>query len=699
MHIIKPLPSDKKPGLAARTAAGKDSKAKLVPAKEAATLANGSNKALVEEKAGDKGGSDAGLQDKKKPTEEAVAVVGGQKKMDVGVVAPMDTGGKDGKKKDDAKSGDEKGNQPAKTGHGDKDVRSEQKEKESKGEVGEMPAAGDGVGSAEEDVKQKTTDEKDGGEVKLQDDEKGVVEAAADVKDVAMDDPVGSQDLRDTKSHGENGEGDEQEPEGVRGDQEEKQKPTDVDSSGSKDCLSKTSDDGDAGGKEDTAEEGEKALGKVEGKTDEGDEEGKDDEAGMVTPETQEVEKEKQSGQDGKDEEAMKDDDEEKEDDEKKGLEKTPKEEENPASAHVEKDALPEEENVGIVRMEEDAKEDNRREIDVEEEGKQEEGLNRTEPGAQSGKEEGAVAMDMEAVPAVPSTGAQETQQAEEATGKEQSQSVEDGKLRKDNEDAKAGNGEEGDAKADAKAMDVDANSTAEQTTHDGQGISPAEVKMDAESEKAKGAEGEQSTTAEEVSCAEKSPLPNSALAGAQVGAPKAPSSESSKAVATKMENGVVPEVQKTTTMATTKVEREDDDERKQTSVVSSTQRGTENGMKAEKATGVVSNSSAVETKAGVLPAEKPTVEVKQDPLAAEKVDDELGVGKVFVEFTREESARKAAHALQGRLYGGRKVSVAYFPLELYQKQFRKGLPTRPLEERQMLYHAVQRYLTSPVPE
>ncbi|CAM6128190.1 unnamed protein product [Calypogeia fissa] len=57
-------------------------------------------------------------------------------------------------------------------------------------------------------------------------------------------------------------------------------------------------------------------------------------------------------------------------------------------------------------------------------------------------------------------------------------------------------------------------------------------------------------------------------------------------------------------------------------------------------------------------------------------------LGKVFVEFSTEESACQAAHALHGRLFDGHKVAVSYFPLKLYQERFLKG-PT--LDEKQAL--------------
>ncbi|KAG6542559.1 hypothetical protein Mapa_016030 [Marchantia paleacea] len=72
-----------------------------------------------------------------------------------------------------------------------------------------------------------------------------------------------------------------------------------------------------------------------------------------------------------------------------------------------------------------------------------------------------------------------------------------------------------------------------------------------------------------------------------------------------------------------------------------------------------------------------------------------LNVGKVYVEFSREESACQAAHALHGRTFAGRKVLVSYFPLKVYQTKFHKGLGPRTYEEKQALALAVQGHLTA----
>ncbi|KAH7292416.1 hypothetical protein KP509_29G067000 [Ceratopteris richardii] len=78
---------------------------------------------------------------------------------------------------------------------------------------------------------------------------------------------------------------------------------------------------------------------------------------------------------------------------------------------------------------------------------------------------------------------------------------------------------------------------------------------------------------------------------------------------------------------------------------------------------------------------------------------NESDIGRVYVEFTREECACVAAHALHGRLYGRRPVIAGYFPLKLYQKKFKKGLEPRTHEERQILALAAQERLNSFIPD
>lgn len=48
----------------------------------------------------------------------------------------------------------------------------------------------------------------------------------------------------------------------------------------------------------------------------------------------------------------------------------------------------------------------------------------------------------------------------------------------------------------------------------------------------------------------------------------------------------------------------------------------------------------------------------------------ELEVGCMLVEFVRKEAACTAAHVLNGRLYDGRVISVAYVDHEVYMSHF-----------------------------
>ncbi|KAI5063011.1 hypothetical protein GOP47_0021558 [Adiantum capillus-veneris] len=77
----------------------------------------------------------------------------------------------------------------------------------------------------------------------------------------------------------------------------------------------------------------------------------------------------------------------------------------------------------------------------------------------------------------------------------------------------------------------------------------------------------------------------------------------------------------------------------------------------------------------------------------------EADIGRVYVEFTREEVCCKAAHALHRRLYANRSVIAGYFPLKMYQKKFKKGLEPRTHEERQILALAAQEHLNSFIPD
>lgn len=70
-------------------------------------------------------------------------------------------------------------------------------------------------------------------------------------------------------------------------------------------------------------------------------------------------------------------------------------------------------------------------------------------------------------------------------------------------------------------------------------------------------------------------------------------------------------------------------------------------------------------------------------------------MGHIYVEYSREESACLAAHALKGRTYGQQKVEVVYISPRLYFKYFGKGLGRQTLEEKQILSLAVQKHLTA----
>ena len=70
-------------------------------------------------------------------------------------------------------------------------------------------------------------------------------------------------------------------------------------------------------------------------------------------------------------------------------------------------------------------------------------------------------------------------------------------------------------------------------------------------------------------------------------------------------------------------------------------------------------------------------------------------MGHIYVEYSREESACQAAHALKGRSFGERKVEVVFVSPRLYFKYFGKGLGIHTLEEKQILSLDVQKHLTA----
>jgi hypothetical protein len=98
-----------------------------------------------------------------------------------------------------------------------------------------------------------------------------------------------------------------------------------------------------------------------------------------------------------------------------------------------------------------------------------------------------------------------------------------------------------------------------------------------------------------------------------------------------------------------------------------------------------------------VLVGGAPAAEVKEEQGGS--AEDPEGVGKLYVEFSREESAIKAAHALHNRVYNQKRVGVAYLPVRVYQKLYGKGfgLSHKSYDERQELSIKVQDFLYGPV--
>eukprot|EP00850_Spirogloea_muscicola_P015341 SM000116S24262 [mRNA] locus=s116:329128:346415:- [translate_table: standard] len=142
----------------------------------------------------------------------------------------------------------------------------------------------------------------------------------------------------------------------------------------------------------------------------------------------------------------------------------------------------------------------------------------------------------------------------------------------------------------------------------------------------------------------------------------------------------------------------------------------------ASRAAGVVAANELGDALAPVQPANK-LAPVKQEPqapgeeplvveatpplsraLKAEEGHDAAGIpaairvpeiGNVYVEYSREESACRAAHALLGRSYGTGVVATGYVSLRFYQKAFKKGLGARSHEEKQALALAALEHLCS----
>ena len=74
---------------------------------------------------------------------------------------------------------------------------------------------------------------------------------------------------------------------------------------------------------------------------------------------------------------------------------------------------------------------------------------------------------------------------------------------------------------------------------------------------------------------------------------------------------------------------------------------------------------------------------------------DILKMGHIYVEYSREESACQAAHALKGRTFGQRKVDVVYVSPKTYFKYFGKGIGIQTLEDVQILSLDVQKHLAA----
>ena len=70
-------------------------------------------------------------------------------------------------------------------------------------------------------------------------------------------------------------------------------------------------------------------------------------------------------------------------------------------------------------------------------------------------------------------------------------------------------------------------------------------------------------------------------------------------------------------------------------------------------------------------------------------------MGHIYVEYSREESACQAAHALKGRIFGQQKVEVVFISPRVYYKYFGKGLGIQTLEQKQIMSLAVQKHLTA----
>lgn len=72
-----------------------------------------------------------------------------------------------------------------------------------------------------------------------------------------------------------------------------------------------------------------------------------------------------------------------------------------------------------------------------------------------------------------------------------------------------------------------------------------------------------------------------------------------------------------------------------------------------------------------------------------------LGIGHIYIEYSRIESACQAAHALRGRQFGPLKVEAMYVSPRLYFKYFGKRSCMQTQQEKQLLSLAMQEHLTT----
>jgi hypothetical protein len=98
-----------------------------------------------------------------------------------------------------------------------------------------------------------------------------------------------------------------------------------------------------------------------------------------------------------------------------------------------------------------------------------------------------------------------------------------------------------------------------------------------------------------------------------------------------------------------------------------------------------------------VLVGGAPAPEVKEEQGGS--AEDPEGVGKLYVEFFREEPAIKVAHAMHNRVYNQKRVRGAHLPVKVYQKLYGKGigLSHKSYDEPQELPIKMRDFLYGPV--